>query len=61
MENQNMRIDELYQESAVISGGIRWNHLTEQRFENEKCLEQYGYKVYSQNDEDGIIQEILNG
>lgn len=54
-----MRIDELYQESAVITGGICWNHSTEQRFENEKCLEQYGYKVYSQNDEDGIIQEIF--
>lgn len=26
---------------------------------NEICLEQYGYKVYSQNDEDGIIQEIF--
>lgn len=24
-----------------------------------KSLERYGYKVYSQNDEDGIIQEIF--
>lgn len=26
---------------------------------NEKALENYGYKVYSQNDEDGIIEEIF--
>ena len=31
-----------------------------QRLENPLCLEQYGYKTYSQNDEDGIIEEIFN-
>lgn len=28
--------------------------------ENSKCLELSGFKVYSQNDEDGIIEEIFN-
>ena len=43
----------------TIWGGLRWNLLTEKRLKKRKCLEQYGYKVYSQNDEDGIIQEIF--
>jgi hypothetical protein len=30
------------------------------RYQDKKCLSQYGYKVYSQNDEDGIIREIFN-
>ena len=41
-------------------GGIRWQHLTTERLESFKCLERYGYKCYSQNDEDGIIEEIFN-
>ncbi len=40
--------------------GIYWSKKTKERLANEKCLEQYGYKVYSQNDEDGIIQEIFH-
>jgi hypothetical protein len=32
----------------------------EQRFDDPKCLIPFGYKVYSQNDEDGIINEIFN-
>ena len=47
-------IDRPYQ-----GAGIAYDLLTEQRFEDEKCLERYGYKVYSQNDEDGIIAEIF--
>jgi hypothetical protein len=31
-----------------------------ERFANPLYLEQFGYKVYSQNDEDGIIEEIFN-
>ena len=34
--------------------------LAEKRLENEKALERYGFKVYSPNDEDGIIEEIFN-
>lgn len=44
---------------SKLFGGVQWNYLTARRLEDRKCLEQYGYKVYSQNDEDGIIQEIF--
>ena len=40
-------------------GGVRWDAQTIERMKNEKALENYGYKVYSQNDEDGIIEEIF--
>ncbi len=40
-------------------GGIRWDIETSARLDNPLFLERYGYKVYSQNDEDGIIQEIF--
>ena len=42
-----------------VTGGFCWEELTRRRWEDPKCLERYGYKVYSQNDEDGIIQEIF--
>ena len=41
-------------------GGIKWTLELEKRINNKQYLESYGYKVYSQNDEDGIIQEIFN-
>ena len=34
--------------------------LHEQRFSNPKNLLKFGYKVFSQHDEDGIINEIFN-
>jgi hypothetical protein len=34
--------------------------LSDSKYDDEKRLERYGFKVYSQNDEDGIIQEIFN-
>ncbi len=34
--------------------------LSESRFQNKKNLLKYGYKVFSQQDEDGIIDEIFN-
>lgn len=43
-----------------VWGGLKWNLELEKRIENTKFLEAYGYKVYSQNDEDGIINEIFN-
>lgn len=46
--------------SGDIWGGYKWIHELEKRHENPKFLEKYGYKVYSQNDEDGIINEIFN-
>jgi len=39
-----------------------WNNADnelQQRLQNPLYLEQYGYKVFSQNDEDGIIDEIF--
>lgn len=51
-------IEKLLQSYA--GGGIAYDRLTERRLENPKCLELYGFKVYSQNDEDGIIEEIFN-
>ena len=40
-------------------GGVKWDVRTMERLQNPKALENYGYKVYSQNDEDGIIEEIF--
>jgi len=40
-----------------------WNNADrelQQRLQNPLYLEQFGYKVFSQNDEDGIIEEIFN-
>ncbi len=45
--------------SGIVEGGFCWDALTKERLKNPKSLEPYGYKVYSQNDEDGIIQEIF--
>src|SRR4051794_22887054 len=33
--------------------------LSDPKYDDKKRLERYGFKVYSQNDEDGIIQEIF--
>lgn len=30
------------------------------RYQNDKCLIKYGHKIYSQNEEDGMILEIFN-
>lgn len=40
--------------------GLLWDKLLCDRLNNPKCLEKYGFKVYSQNDEDGIVEEIFN-
>lgn len=34
--------------------------LSDPRYADPRRLERFGYKVYSQNDEDGILHEILN-
>ena len=45
--------------SETIVGGLCWNKLTLKRMREPLALENFGYKVYSQNDEDGIIHEIF--
>lgn len=42
-----------------VYGGYRWERQTEEHLQDPVFLESYGYKVYSQNDEDGILQEIF--
>lgn len=44
---------------AVTYGGYRWEKQTEEHLKDPVFLESYGYKVFSQNDEDGILQEIF--
>ncbi len=58
-EYLNSIFSDLYSDKWLW-GGISWDIGTIRRMENEKALENYGYKVYSQNDEDGIIQEIFH-
>ena len=43
-----------------VENGFCWNVLSKERMKDPKSLEPYGYKVYSQNDEDGIIHEIFS-
>ena len=45
--------------SPYTGGGLAYELLTRRRLQYEKCLELYGFKVYSQNDEDGILEEIF--
>ena len=42
------------------ASGVAYLLATSKRLENEKALERYSFKVYSQNGEDGIIEEIFN-
>lgn len=44
---------------GTIVGGLRWDRLTRRRMREPLALENFGYKVYSESDEDGIIQEIF--
>ena len=45
--------------SGIVENGFCWDVLSRERMKDPKSLEPYGYKVYSQNDEDGIIHEIF--
>ena len=44
---------------GTVQNGLCWDFAARQRLMDERALESYGYKVYSQNDEDGIIHEIF--
>jgi len=45
--------------SNYTTPGFYWDIKTYKHINNPKYLESYGAKVYSQNDEDGIISEIF--
>ena len=57
--NNNLE-NNLYSIRQLISNNYVMNLLKEDRYKDEKRLEKFGYKVFSQNDEDGIINEIFN-
>ncbi len=44
---------------GTITGGLCWDKLTRMRMGEPLAIENFGYRVYSQNDEDGIIHEIF--
>ncbi len=58
-ENQCYSIINEVSFSGIVENGFCCNHLTKERMKDPKALELYGYKVFSQNDEDGIIHEIF--
>lgn len=45
--------------SEDVYGGYRWKRQTEEHLQDPMFLKRYGYIVYFQNDEDGILQEIF--
>lgn len=47
-------------EPRVVWGGIKWEKDKNTRVKRREYLEQYNYKVFSQNGEDGIISEIFH-
>lgn len=51
---------DLISDSAHRGLSPKFEDATRARLKDKKCLEYYGFKVYSQNDEDGIIEEIFN-
>lgn len=58
----NIDFEELAKDAklyGVVNYGNVWDYLTKRRMRSPLSLEPYGYKVYSQNDEDGIIHEIF--
>lgn len=44
---------------GTVIGGYCWDELTTQRMKDPLAIENFGYKVYSENDEDGILQELF--
>ena len=53
--NEHLRLNQIY-----LGSCMKFEDETRERLKNRKCLEYYGFKVYSQNEEDGIIEEIFN-
>ena len=53
--NEYLRLDQVY-----IYSCMKFEDATRSRLKDKKCLEYHGFKVYSQGEEDGIIEEIFN-
>lgn len=53
--NKYLRLNQIHFGSCM-----KFEDATCERLKDKKCLEYYGFKVYSQNEEDGIIEEIFN-
>ena len=51
---------EIQQMNKNLAGIYVNNIIKDPKFKNEKNLLRFGYKVFSQQDEDGIIDEIFN-
>ncbi len=52
-------IDSRIEKLCAHPAGFYWERKLKEHLNNAVYLEPYGYKVYSQNDEDGIITEIF--
>lgn len=55
-----MLMQDMYNYLENKNNGIVWDEELYKRLNNPKCIEKYGFKVYSQNDEDGILEEIFH-
>lgn len=53
--NDYLQLNQFYRGTCM-----KFEDATRARLKDKKCLEYYGFKIYSQNDEDGIIEEIFN-
>ena len=54
-----VKINNKLLERSNYVGGQRWEIELQERYKNKLYLDGFGYKVFSQNDEDGIINEIF--
>jgi len=52
-------IEHLNRIGFMESERYRYKLFSDRKYSDRKRLEGYGFKVYSQSDEDGIIQEIF--
>jgi hypothetical protein len=56
--------NELLEKLSKIETNVQYGLIekikSNKKYDNPKCLIRYGWKAYSQNDEDGIIFEIFN-
>ena len=56
-----LKSDPLGRQAALMQAYYRdWLLLNHPRYRDSRCLTPFGYGVYSQTDEDGIIHEILS-